>query len=375
MTAAAGRVAPPGEPAAAADPPAGEAARRGAWPSGRTAAVDRLPGPPGVLLVNLGTPEAPTPAALRRYLAEFLSDPRVVDLPRWLWWPVLHGVILRVRPARSAEMYRRIWTPEGSPLFVNSLALARALEARLAAPGAPVPVELGMTYGGPSIDEAVARLGERGAARLLVLPLFPQYSGATTGAVFDGLTAVLRRLSRVPAFTFIDEYHAHPGYVAAVAASIREFRARHGAGDKLLFSFHGLPARMAERGDPYAGQCRRTAARVAEALELPEAEWQVAYQSRIGTQKWLEPYTDETITDWGKQGMQKLDVVCPGFAVDCLETLEEVRLRYGELFRASGGGELRYVPALNDRADHVAFLAGLLAAHGALPDRHAGGAQ
>lgn len=374
MTAAANRIAPPGDPAGASDPPPGERALVSASPSRRSAA-DGPSGPPGVLLVNLGTPEAPTPAALRSYLAEFLSDPRVVDLPRWLWQPVLHGVILRVRPARSAEMYRRIWTPEGSPLYVNSLALARALEARLASAGAAVPVELGMTYGRPAIGEAIARLGQRGAKRLVVLPLFPQYSGSTTGAVFDGVTAVLRQRRRVPAFTFIDEYHEGPGYVAAIAASIREFRVRHGAGEMLLFSFHGLPARMVERGDPYLAQCHRTAALVAEALALPEAQWKLAFQSRVGTQKWLEPYTDETIADWGKQGMQKLDVVCPGFAVDCLETLEEVRLRYGELFRASGGGELRYVPALNDRADHVEFLAGLLAAHGALPDRHAGGGQ
>lgn len=367
-------MAPPAGPGGGPDPPPGEAAPEEASPSGR-AAADASSGAPGVLLVNLGTPEAPTPAALRRYLAEFLSDPRVVDLPRWLWLPVLHGVILRVRPARSAEMYRRIWTPDGSPLYVNSLALARALEGRLAAAGAAVPVELGMTYGRPAIGEAVARLGERGAERLVVLPLFPQYSGSTTGAVFDRVTAALRQRRRVPACTFIDEYHQHPGYVAAIAASIREFRSRHGTGDRLLFSFHGLPVRMVERGDPYLAQCRRTAALVADALALPKAQWELAFQSRVGTQKWLEPYTDETIADWGKQGMQKLDVVCPGFAVDCLETLEEVRLRYGELFRASGGGELRYVPALNDRADHVEVLAGLLAAQGALPDRHAGGAQ
>jgi ferrochelatase len=325
-------------------------------------------GRPGVLLVNLGTPDAPTPAAVRRYLAEFLSDPRVVELPRWLWLPVLHGVILRVRPARSAALYRRIWTPGGSPLLVNSLALARALEARLSPhAGRPVPVELGMTYGAPRIDEAMDKLLERGAGRVVVLPLYPQYSASTTGSVFDRLAAALRRRRRVPGLTFVQDYHDQPGYVAAVAASVREFRAQHGAGERLLFSFHGLPARAVERGDPYLGQCRRTAELVAGALGLTADEWQVAFQSRVGREKWLEPYTDETIAAWGKQGMQELDVVCPGFAVDCLETLEEVALRYRELFRASGGGELRYVPALNARPDHVAFLAELLAAHGALP--------
>ncbi len=331
-------------------------------------------GVPGVLLVNLGTPEAPTAAALRRYLAEFLADPRVVELPRWLWLPVQHGIVLLVRPARSAEMYARIWTPEGSPLLANSAALARALESRLSrSPGNAVPVELGMRYGQPGIDAAVAKLLERGADRLVVLPLYPQYSASTTGSAFDRLAAVLCARRRVPGMTFIDGYHDAPGYIAAVAASIREFRAAHGKGERLLFSFHGVPARMVEQGDPYLAQCRRTASLVARELGLADDEWEVAFQSRVGTQKWLTPYTDELIEAWGRQGMQKLDVVCPGFAVDCLETLEEVRLRYGELFERTGGGELRYVPALNDRADHVELLAALVAAHGALPEGRATG--
>lgn len=323
---------------------------------------------PGVLIVNVGTPDAPTPAAVRRYLAQFLSDPRVVELPRWLWLPVLHGFVLRVRPARSAAMYRRIWTPEGSPMLLNSVNLVRAVEQRLCRrAAATVPVELGMSYGKPGIGTALQKLAARGARRIVVLPLFPQYAASTTASVFDQVTSLLRRRRRTPGFVFIDDYHDAPGYIAALAASIREFRARHGAGERLLFSFHGLPARMVEKGDPYLDQCRRTATLVAGALGLAVDDWQIAFQSRVGAQEWLRPYTDETIESWGKMGMQRIDAVCPGFAVDCLETLEEVRLRYGELFQQSGGGELRYIPALNERGDHVEFLADLIAGRAAEP--------
>ncbi|HET6629627.1 MAG TPA: ferrochelatase [Woeseiaceae bacterium] len=320
----------------------------------------------GVLVVNLGTPDAPTPRALRRYLAQFLSDPRVVELPRWLWRPILHGFVLRVRPARSAALYRKIWTDQGSPLLVHSLELARALQAELEHRlSGRIAVELGMSYGSPSIGGALQRLEERGAGRIVVLPLYPQYAGSTTGSAFDRVTRALSGRRRVPAVTFIGEYHAEPGYIGAVAGSIRAFRERQGRGERLLFSFHGLPRRMADRGDPYAGQCRRTAQLVAERLGLGENEWAVAFQSRIGRQAWLEPYTEETIASWGRKGMQKIDAVCPGFAVDCLETLEEVCLRYAEAFRAAGGGELRYIPALNARPEHVAFLGALVARHAA----------
>lgn len=323
----------------------------------------------GVLLVNLGTPDAPTPAAVRRYLAEFLSDPRVVELPRWLWKPVLHGFVLRVRPARSAALYEKVWTEQGSPLLVHSLELARALQPELAQRlPQRVVVELGMSYGNPSIASALEKLDAQGAGRIVVLPLYPQYSGSTTGAAFDRVTRALSTRRRVPGVTFIPEYHAEPGYIGAIAGSIRAFRDRHGRGERLLFSFHGLPRRMAEQGDPYGEQCRTTAKLVAERLELGENDWEVAFQSRIGRQAWLEPYTEETIASRGGKGMQKIDTVCPGFAVDCLETLEEVRLRYAEAFRAAGGGELRYVPALNARPEHVDFLAGLVARHAAGAD-------
>ncbi len=323
----------------------------------------------GVLLVNLGTPDAPTAAAVRRYLAEFLSDRRVVELPPWLWRPVLHGFVLRVRPARSAAQYAKIWTKQGSPLLVHSLELARALQPRLAERlQQRVVVELGMTYGNPSIASALQGLEAQGAGRIVVLPLYPQYSGSTTGAAFDRVAQALSGRRRVPGVTFIPEYHAEPGYIDAIAGSIRTFRERHGRGERLLFSFHGLPKRMEEQGDPYGSQCRTTAKLVAERLQLGENDWKVAFQSRFGRQAWLEPYTEETIASWGWKGMQKIDTVCPGFAVDCLETLEEVSLRYAEAFRNAGGDELRYIPALNERPEHVDFLAGLIARHAAGSD-------
>ena len=316
----------------------------------------------GVLVVNLGTPDAPTPAAVRRYLAEFLSDPRVVELPAWAWRPVLFGVVLRVRPARSAALYAKIWTERGSPLLTHTLDLARGLEETLGQRlQRCVAVEAGMSYGRPSIGEALRKLEQRGARQVVVLPLYPQYAGSTTGSAFDRVARSLAGRRRVPGVTFIADYHAEPGYIDAVAASIREFRERHGRGERLLFSFHGLPQRMADRGDPYATQCRTTAALVAERLGLGDNEWDIAFQSRFGRQAWLEPYTEETVTSWGRKGMQKIDAVCPGFAVDCLETLEEVRLRYAEAFTAAGGGELRYIPALNARPQHVECLGDLIA--------------
>lgn len=325
----------------------------------------------GVLAVNVGTPDAPTPRALRRYLGAFLSDPRVVELPRWLWRPILHGFVLRVRPARSAALYRKIWTEQGSPMLVHSRDLARALQAALADRlDERVIVELGMSYGTPSIETALERLAKQGASRLVVLPLYPQYAGSTTGSAFDSVTRALAARRRVPGVTFIDQYHAEPGYIAAVAGSIREFREHFGRGERLLFSFHGLPRRMVEKGDPYGEQCRTTAQLVAETLGLGENEWEVAFQSRVGRQAWLQPYTEETIASWGRKGMQKIDAVCPGFAVDCLETLEEVRLRYRDTFTAAGGGELRYIPALNDRREHVEFLSGLVARYAAASAGH-----
>lgn len=325
-----------------------------------------LPGSLGVLLVNLGTPDAPTTAAVRRYLGEFLWDPRVVEVPRPIWWLMLHGYILRVRPSRSARAYRKIWTNEGSPLLLHSQRLAAAVGEQLKArfPGS-VHVELGMSYGSPSIDAALEKLHERGARRVVCLPLYPQYSGTTTASVFDAVTASLGRRRWVPEFRFINHYHDARGYIAAQAQNIREYRDQHGSGDKLLFSFHGLPKDVLGRGDPYHCQCMKTARLIAKSLQLHDDAWIVSFQSRVGRAEWLRPYTDETVARLANSGIRRLDVVCPGFAADCLETLEEIAMQNGELFVESGGETLRYIPALNARDDHATFLARLIERHAA----------
>ena len=321
----------------------------------------------GVLVTNLGTPDAPTTAAVRRYLAEFLADPRVVELPRWLWRAVLHGVVLRIRPRRSARAYAGIWTPEGSPLLVNSRAIADAMRAHWAGPRpGRVAVALGMRYGAPPIAGALRALREAGADRVVVLPLYPQYSSATGGSTFDAVAAALRGWRRVPALRFIDHYHDDPGYVGALASSIEAAWTEGGRPDRLLFSFHGLPRRCVDAGDPYLRQCRETARLVARALALEPGRWLVAFQSRVGREEWLRPYTEETLAEWGSERLGRVDVVCPGFAADCIETLEEIAMRGRETFTAAGGGVLRYIPALNAGGAHVAALAALV--ERAIPD-------
>ena len=315
----------------------------------------------GVLVTNLGTPDAPTAGAVRRYLAEFLADPRVIEIPRWVWRLILHGVVLRIRPRRSAHAYASIWTPEGSPLLVNSQAIAAALGARWAR---SVPdrmtVALGMRYGSPSISEALLALRDAGAARVVVLPLYPQYSGATGGSTFDAVARTMSGWRRVPALRFVDHYHDDPGYVGALAASIEAAWSEGGRPDRLLFSFHGLPRRYLDAGDPYHCECRKTARLVAEALGLGPERWLVAFQSRVGREEWLRPYTDETLVEWGCERLGSVDVVCPGFPADCLETLEEIAIRGRESFVAAGGGQLRYIPALNAAPGHVEALAALV---------------
>jgi protoporphyrin/coproporphyrin ferrochelatase len=314
--------------------------------------------PIGVLLTNAGTPDAPTAAAVRRYLRQFLSDRRVVDLPRALWWPLLHLVILPFRSPRAARAYASVWTAEGSPLLVVSRRQAEALELALRACLAqPVHVALGMGYGSPSLGAGLAELRDRGCWRVLVLPLFPQYASPTVGSAFDGVTGVLRGWRQVPELRFACGYHDHPGYVAALAKSVRELWERDGEPDRLLLSFHGLPARFIALGDPYRGQCEETARLLVAALGLDAGRVTLAFQSRFGREEWLEPYTDEVLRSWGQSGVGTVDVVAPGFAADCLETLEEIAIRYRATFLAAGGGRFRYVPALNERPDHVAALA------------------
>jgi len=316
-----------------------------------------LPESLGVLLVNLGTPDDATPDAVRRFLSEFLSDPRVVEYPRLLWWLVLHGFILRTRPKQSAKQYRKIWTEQGSPLLLHSTDIATALQEKLSARlSGSVNVELAMSYGQPSIDAALQRLFEQCTRRLIVLPLYPQYSGSTTGSVFDAVTRSLVKRRWVPEFRFINHYHDASGYVSAVAASIRDYWDLNGRGEQLLFSFHGLPKSMLDKGDPYHCQCLKTARLVADLLELDDNNWNLSFQSRVGREAWLAPYTDETVRKLGSEKVSRLDVVAPGFAADCLETLEEIEMQNAGLFRNAGGGELRYIPALNARDDHVSFL-------------------
>lgn len=318
----------------------------------------------GVLLVNLGTPDEPTTASVRRFLKRFLWDPRVVEYPRLLWWLILNGIILRFRPSRSAEAYRKIWTDDGSPLLLYSRAIENGVRNCLehSAPGA-YKVELAMTYSEPTISSAIDRLQKAGVRRLLVLPLYPQYSGTTTASVFDAVTNKLQTMRWVPETRFINQYHDEDGYIAALAASIREHWQANGRGDHLLFSFHGVPQYTLTGGDPYHCQCQKTGRLVAEALGLGDAEWTLSFQSRVGREEWLRPYTDETVRELGTNGTKRLDVACPGFSTDCLETLEEIAMQNAEFFAETGGESLRYVPALNARDDHVAFLAALLEQH------------
>jgi len=427
----------------------------------------------GVLLVNLGTPDNPNPGAVRKFLAEFLSDPRVIETPRWLWWPVLHGVILRIRPWRSSHAYKQIWTEAGSPLMRHSRELALRLQAALnisfedtqriaraaldtqsplpGMPGHPsesasefghppggghptdcetpslghpsarpaggpstssvgvpdfgadfaqesstasrismgvpvspsqgasvsmgvphsadassaapvIPVELAMTYGSPSIPSALRRLQTAGVRRLLVLPLYPQYSGTTTASVFDRVTSELQRWRWLPEVRFINEYHDDAAYIAAIAASVSAHWQKHGR-RHLLFSFHSTPKRYLLAGDPYHCQCLKTARLVSENLRLAPGDWSISFQSRVGREEWLRPYTDDLLREYATGKQLHLDVVCPGFAADNLETLEEIEIRNRQLFLEGGGKTYHYIPALNATASHVDVLAGLVRRH------------
>ncbi|GHB00137.1 ferrochelatase [Modicisalibacter luteus] len=319
----------------------------------------------GVLLANLGTPDAPTPEAVRRYLAEFLWDERVVDAPRPLWWFILNGFILRTRPARVAKGYESIWMKEGSPLLVFGRLQQQALKANLAERlGEDIPVELAMTYGEPSMETAGKALRDAGVDRILVLPLYPQFSKSTTAAVFDRLAKALKPCPHLPELRLVRDYHDHPGYIEALANSVRDHWARHGGQrGRLLMSYHGIPQRYADEGDPYPRHCETTSRRVAEALGLGDDEWLMSYQSRFGREEWLKPYTDETLKSWGGEGVEHVDIISPAFAADCLETLEELEVENRDNFINAGGKVYRYIPALNDRDDHIALLTTLVETH------------
>ena len=310
-----------------------------------------------VLLANLGTPEAPRREAVARFLREFLSDPRVVDLPRYFWLPLLYLLIIPLRAGRSAAAYRKIWWPEGSPLLVLTQRLGEKLAEKLAG---TATVEIGMRYGKPSIENALERLRNSGADKLIVLPLYPQFSATTTSSIDDAVSQALESLEWQPEVRRIDKYYDQPGWVRAVAHSVQAFRDSQGSAEKLVFSMHGIPQRFVANGDPYEDQCRQSIDLIVSALGLKQEEWLLTYQSRVGREPWLQPYTDITLQELARSGVKHVQVICPGFAVDCLETLEEIAIQNREKFEAAGGEKLEYIPALNDSQEHVNALLDLL---------------
>ncbi|MEM6639761.1 MAG: ferrochelatase [Pseudomonadota bacterium] len=312
----------------------------------------------GVLITNLGTPASPSPKDVRKYLAEFLGDARVVEVPRLVWMAILHGVVLRTRPKKSAEAYQEVWGEDGSPLLQIGLKQRDALRESLSTylDDSEVQVELAMRYGEPSIGSVLEKMRQNNVRRLLVLPLYPQYSATTTAATIDEVTRVLRTWRWLPELRTTNQYHDEDGYIDAIADSVRQHRAEKGAGEKLLFSMHGIPKRNLLSGDPYHCQCHKTARLVADRLGLPDDAWALSFQSRLGKAEWLKPYTDTVLEEWAAEGVKTVDVLCPGFSADCLETLEEVAMEYAELFEEKGGKSLNYIPALNDRPEHIEFL-------------------
>ncbi len=316
-----------------------------------------------VVLVNLGTPDAPTAPALRRYLAEFLADPRVVEIPRLLWWPILHGVILRVRPAKSARKYASIWMPEGSPLLVWSEKQAKLLQGYLGERGHAVPVRHAMRYGKPSVASVLDTLKAEGATRILLLPLYPQYSGTTTASAWDAVGAWAARVRSLPELRFVNRYHDDPAYIEALAQRVLAHWQTHGRGEKLVLSFHGVPERTRALGDPYYDECLASAKRLGERLSLRDEQLVVTFQSRFGKAAWLQPYTEPTLVALAKQGVASLDVMCPGFTADCLETLEEIDQEVRAAFLAAGGREFRYIPCLNDSHPWIDALAQIAMRH------------
>jgi ferrochelatase len=318
----------------------------------------------GVLLTNLGTPDSPSPSDVRRYLKEFLWDHRVVEVPRIVWWFVLNLIILNTRPKRSAAAYAKVWTDEGSPLLVISKRQAQALQAALEEKiNAPVKVELAMRYGSPSIEQGLEKLRQAGARRIVVLPLYPQYSASTTASTFDAVTNVIQGWRWIPELRFINHYHDNKDYIAALASGIQHYWAEHGQPEKLVMSFHGIPKEYFIAGDPYFCECHKTARLLAEALDLNDEQWQLTFQSRLGPKEWLTPYTDKTLESLAREGVKKVHVVCPGFSADCLETLEEIAMENKEVFIQAGGEDYQYIPCLNDDSEHIEMLSELVRRH------------
>jgi ferrochelatase len=316
-----------------------------------------------ILLCNLGTPDAPTAPAVRRYLAQFLSDPRVVEIPKALWWMILHGIILRVRPAKSAAKYATVWLPEGSPLKVWTQKQARLLAGYLGERGHKVQVAFAMRYGTPAIGRELDALKAAGATRILVLPMYPQYCAATTASVNDAIYQWALRIRALPELRFVNRYHDDPAYIAALAKRVSDHWMSHGRPDKLVMSFHGMPRRTRDLGDPYHGECLETGRLLAQRLDLKDEQWVVTFQSRFGKAEWLQPYTEPTLVGLAKQGVKRVDVMCPGFTADCLETLEEIAQEARDAFLEAGGAEFNYIPCLNDQHEWIAALTGIATRH------------
>ena len=310
----------------------------------------------GILLSNLGSPERPDRKGVWRFLGQFLSDPRVVELPRALWLPLLYGIILPLRSGRSARAYRKVWTDRGSPLVSITGDQAELLQQQSQQQGLNVTVAWGMRYGKPDLAQGLKTLVNEGCQRILLLPLYPQYASSTTGSNFDAVTQALTQHRHLPEIRSVGDFHQHPAYINAVAEKIRGYWQQHGQGDKLLLSFHGLPQNTHTRGDPYYTQCLKTGELIGSRLELGEEQFEITFQSRFGRAEWLQPYTAERLVELGQQGIKQLDVVCPGFVADCLETLEEIAIVGHESFITAGGGELRYIPAVNDDPDWITAL-------------------
>ncbi|MES2354508.1 MAG: ferrochelatase [Pseudomonadota bacterium] len=304
----------------------------------------------GVLLVNLGTPDEPSAPAVRRYLKQFLSDPRVVEIPRIIWWMILNGIILNTRPKKSAAKYAKIWTRDGAPLLVHTRRLGQLLQGYLgeARKTAPLLVRVGMRYGNPSIPSAIAELKAQHCDRILVLPLYPQYAGSTTASSFEAVAQAISSYRNVPGLRTIRHYHDHPAYIGALANSVRTYWARHGKPDKLLMSFHGVPQFTLEQGDPYHCECQKTGRLLGEALGLTKEQYVISFQSLFGRAEWIKPYTEPTLKELAKKGAERVDVICPGFPVDCLETLEEIAIEGKATFLSAGGKDFNYIPCLNE---------------------------
>ena len=318
----------------------------------------------GVLLINLGTPDAPTAQALRPYLKEFLSNRRVIEMPRLIWWPILHGFILPFRPKESAGKYAKIWMPEGSPLKVHTERQTRLLrEALQSRFNNPPIVEYAMNIGKPSVATVMANMQAQGCDRILVIPLFPQYAASSTAAAMDNVFDVLGTMRNQPAIRTVKHYHDHPGYIAALAQNVRDYWATQGQPDKLIISFHGTPRASLDKGDPYHCYCQKTGRLLAEALALQTEQYAVCFQSRFGKAQWLTPYTAVTLEELGQAQTRRVDIICPGFVSDCLETLEEIAIEAKHTFIQAGGQEFHYIPCLNERHDWIEALADIASAN------------